>query len=384
MGGLGPQKKIPPSGRAGQETSEHDGARAGPAGAGGGDGNWRGRRAADRTTNGHFDLLHVGHVRPLQAARSLGDVLVVGVNGDASVRRRKGPTRPPGAGRRASGGARRWRAVDFVCLFEEDTAEAPGQGGTPGRLRQRGGLRPSRGPGRGEGGGRSAVDESRLPEAAVVRAAGGRVVLLPRPRIAPPPPWRLASGPAETPGQPGPPGKALEPGHPGRKGSAGRAGPGPGGAGRAGGGAGIAVAAVLIMLGNVVSRLLGLVRSQTIGALFGVTAEADIFNAANRVPTMVYDLLIGGAIAAALVPVFSEYAGRDERGEGKGDLEHLAGSVLGLALLVLVPAVGLLMPLRRAPDGAPGRGLQPEVQEEGMFLVRLALPAVVLQGLAPS
>lgn len=46
------------------------------------------------TTNGCFDLLHVGHVRALAFARSLGDVLIVGVNSDASVRRSKGPGRP--------------------------------------------------------------------------------------------------------------------------------------------------------------------------------------------------------------------------------------------------------------------------------------------------
>src|SRR5262249_47048865 len=112
----------------------------------------------------------------------------------------------------------------------------------------------------------------------------------------------------------------------------------------------IAVAAVLIMLGNVVSRVLGLVRGQTIGALYGVSAQADVFNASTRVPSMVYDLLIGGAITAALVPVFSEYAARDEARRTAagaapgpagthGDLAELAGTVLGLALLVLVPAV---------------------------------------------
>ena len=45
-------------------------------------------------TNGCFDLLHVGHLRYLQAARALGDALLVAVNGDASVRALKGPTRP--------------------------------------------------------------------------------------------------------------------------------------------------------------------------------------------------------------------------------------------------------------------------------------------------
>jgi putative peptidoglycan lipid II flippase len=150
----------------------------------------------------------------------------------------------------------------------------------------------------------------------------------------------------------------------------------------------IAVAATLIMLGNVVSRLLGLVRSQTIGALYGVTAASDIFNAANRVPTMVYDLLIGGAITAALVPVFSEYAARDERRRrgahdgGSPELEGLAGTVLGLALAILVPAVALLMVFAGPLISLLGVGFAPEVQSQGMFLVRLALPAVVLQGIS--
>jgi D-glycero-beta-D-manno-heptose 1-phosphate adenylyltransferase len=125
-------------------------------------------------TNGHFDLLHVGHVRLLGAARALGDVLVVGVNGDASVRRRKGPTRPlvPGAERAEVLAA--LAAVDFVCLFEEDTAEGLARAVRPdvyvkGADYARPGA-PAEGP---------AVDEARLPEAPVVRAGGGRVVLLP-------------------------------------------------------------------------------------------------------------------------------------------------------------------------------------------------------------
>src|SRR6266446_313404 len=55
--------------------------------------------------NGCFDLLHVGHVRYLEAARSLGDVLLVALNGDAAVRRLKGPGRPVmPAAERAEGG----------------------------------------------------------------------------------------------------------------------------------------------------------------------------------------------------------------------------------------------------------------------------------------
>lgn len=72
-------------------------------------------------TNGCFDLLHVGHVRYLQEAKKLGDVLVVGVNSDASVKRLKGPTRPVQIeGDRAEILAA-LGAVDYTVIFTEDT-----------------------------------------------------------------------------------------------------------------------------------------------------------------------------------------------------------------------------------------------------------------------
>ena len=75
-------------------------------------------------TNGVFDLLHPGHVRYLQQARALGDVLIVGVNADASVRRNKGPERPltPDAERAEILAA--LECVDAVVIFEEDTPDA--------------------------------------------------------------------------------------------------------------------------------------------------------------------------------------------------------------------------------------------------------------------
>lgn len=70
-------------------------------------------------TNGCFDLLHVGHVRYLAAARALGDFLAVGLNGDASVRQLKGPDRPVNKeGDRAEVLAA-LEAVDFVTVFPE-------------------------------------------------------------------------------------------------------------------------------------------------------------------------------------------------------------------------------------------------------------------------
>ena len=71
--------------------------------------------------NGHFDLLHVGHLRYLRAARAEGDVLVVAINDDASVARLKGPGRPlvPAAERAELLAA--LEPVDFVVIFEGDS-----------------------------------------------------------------------------------------------------------------------------------------------------------------------------------------------------------------------------------------------------------------------
>ncbi len=73
------------------------------------------------TTNGCFDVLHVGHARYLREARALGDLLIVGVNSDESVRRLKGATRPViPEGERAEMLAS-LEAVDYVTVFGEDT-----------------------------------------------------------------------------------------------------------------------------------------------------------------------------------------------------------------------------------------------------------------------
>jgi rfaE bifunctional protein nucleotidyltransferase chain/domain len=115
-------------------------------------------------TNGYFDLIHVGHARYLQAARALGDVLVVGVNADATARRRKDPRRPivPLAERAELLAA--LACVDYVVPFDEDTAE--------GLVRL---LKPDV----YAKGGDYAPGGAALPEAPAVAAVGGRVVILP-------------------------------------------------------------------------------------------------------------------------------------------------------------------------------------------------------------
>ena len=113
-------------------------------------------------TNGCFDLLHPGHVRYLQAARSLGDALVVGINTDASVRRLKGAGRPL-----VEEGARALvvaalASVDAVTLFEEDTPRELIRALLPDLLAKGGDYAPGEVVGRDE-----------------VEAAGGRVAIIP-------------------------------------------------------------------------------------------------------------------------------------------------------------------------------------------------------------
>jgi rfaE bifunctional protein nucleotidyltransferase chain/domain len=123
------------------------------------------RRAAGARvvfTNGCFDLLHIGHVRLLQQARSLGDCLAVAINTDASVRRLKGPSRPVNPeGARAELLAA-LAAVDYVSLFDEETPQRLIEAVVPDVLVKGGDYSPETVVGR-----------------QVVEAAGGRVVLIP-------------------------------------------------------------------------------------------------------------------------------------------------------------------------------------------------------------
>jgi len=81
-------------------------------------------RAAGKTvvfTNGCYDLLHPGHIRLLEKARSLGDVLILALNSDDSVQRLKGPSRPLIPEKERAEVALGLEAVDAVTLFDEDT-----------------------------------------------------------------------------------------------------------------------------------------------------------------------------------------------------------------------------------------------------------------------
>jgi len=72
-------------------------------------------------TNGCYDLLHPGHIRLLEQARSFGDLLILALNSDSSVRRLKGPSRPLLQERERAEVAAALEAVDAVTIFDEDT-----------------------------------------------------------------------------------------------------------------------------------------------------------------------------------------------------------------------------------------------------------------------
>ena len=82
-------------------------------------------------TNGCFDILHLGHVSYLQEARNKGDVLVVGINSDRSVKRLKGAGRPVVAEKQRASVVAALEAVDYVVIFSEDTPEQVIQTITP-------------------------------------------------------------------------------------------------------------------------------------------------------------------------------------------------------------------------------------------------------------
>jgi rfaE bifunctional protein nucleotidyltransferase chain/domain len=75
-------------------------------------------------TNGCYDLLHPGHIRLLERARSLGDVLILALNSDSSVQRLKGPSRPLISQNERACLAADLESVDAVTIFDEDTPRA--------------------------------------------------------------------------------------------------------------------------------------------------------------------------------------------------------------------------------------------------------------------
>lgn len=122
-------------------------------------------KAAGKTivfTNGCFDILHAGHVRYLNGARALGNCLIVGLNSDQSVRMLKGPSRPVNGQDDRAEVLAGLRAVDYVVIFHEKTAEPIVNEVKPDIYAK---------------GGDYCIQD--LPESKIVEAYGGHIVLIP-------------------------------------------------------------------------------------------------------------------------------------------------------------------------------------------------------------
>jgi putative peptidoglycan lipid II flippase len=143
-------------------------------------------------------------------------------------------------------------------------------------------------------------------------------------------------------------------------------------------GVAIAQAAGIIALGNVASRVLGLAREMTKSGLFGAGPHVDALNVAFRVPSTLFELLVGGMISSALVPVLSDYASAQRRAELWRVLSVLLAAVC-LVVCAFVLVGELLAPWLIWLSAA---GLSPDAQALATGLLRLMLPGVVLLGMA--
>lgn len=139
---------------------------------------------------------------------------------------------------------------------------------------------------------------------------------------------------------------------------------------------GIARAAGILALGNVASRVMGLGRETIIAHFFGATGLVSAFRVASIIPLMIYELLIGGMLSAALVPVLSEYTAQERRQE-LGRVVGVVLAVFGLALGIVVFLIELAAPL---VTWLLSGGFSPELQRVTTLLIRMVIPAVLIFG----
>ncbi len=137
-------------------------------------------------------------------------------------------------------------------------------------------------------------------------------------------------------------------------------------------------AALVLMAGTVLSRVLGLGRESVIAGLFGGGADVDAFTIANHVATIVYDLLIAGTVSAALVPVFSEYTRTEQRPE----FGRVVSTVLTVAAVFLVLSVILLEIFAKPLSAFMGAGAELATRDLALQMTQWVLPGVFFMGLS--
>ena len=143
---------------------------------------------------------------------------------------------------------------------------------------------------------------------------------------------------------------------------------------------GLARSAGILALGNLASRVLGLLREIVIAALFGASGSVSAFRVAAQVPTLLYDFLIGGMLSAALVPVLSDYARRS-----RSEFAAVVSALLSVFAVVLAVLVLLLEATAPGVTWLLAGGFQnsdPALLALTTQLIRLLAPVVWLLGMA--
>ncbi len=143
---------------------------------------------------------------------------------------------------------------------------------------------------------------------------------------------------------------------------------------------GLARSASVLAVGNLASRVLGLVREIVIAALFGATGQVSAFRVAAQVPTLLYDFLVGGMLSAALVPVLSDYARRSRR-----DFAQVVGALIAVFVVVLtllVIALEITAPALTLLLAGGFRDADPTLLTLTTQLIRWLAPVVWLLSLA--
>jgi putative peptidoglycan lipid II flippase len=139
----------------------------------------------------------------------------------------------------------------------------------------------------------------------------------------------------------------------------------------------LANASLILTVAALASRLLGWIRLLVIGSQFGASADLDAYFAAFRIPDAIFQLVVAGALSAALIPVFSSYRARDDEREAW----HLASSVINLVLIALA-AFSLVMAIL-APWVVPiiAPGFDAATTEQTIRLTRIMLLSPVFVGM---
>lgn len=141
---------------------------------------------------------------------------------------------------------------------------------------------------------------------------------------------------------------------------------------------GVTRAAGIVSLGNTLSSVLGLIREMVKSRLFGASGFVSAYNVAALVPSMLYDLLVGGLVSSALVPLFSDYAAHKDRAE----LWRLVSLLLSIAIVFLSLAVLVLEFCAPAVARIMAGGFDAPLLQTTTDLLRLTLPAVLFLSLS--